>query len=331
MIDGTLHPRLQSKLLGHQETLAFVKKQFQEQKLHPALLISGPKGIGKATFSYALARQILAGDQNFHHRLIDNNSHPNLLAVELGVNDEEKPQKEITVNDIRKVIEFCRQSPALPGWRVIIIDAVDEINRNGSNALLKVLEEPPLKTQFILVCHVYGRLLPTLRSRCLKILLRSLDEQGLELSRSPLAAELARGSYGRYLYFQHHHIESLLDQTLTLVSQAFNNQIASIQTILKTFDKMDARFTLIPELLQWVVHRLILLQHQMVLIPLEQDQKILHLGKVRDIKHWLNGQHACQKFLDLTHGTHLDPSHVLMALLMILVKPTLADEFIYDC
>lgn len=329
MIDITLHPRLQHELLGHQASLDNLWRRFQGQNLHPALLVCGPRGIGKATMAYDLARQILSQDQGFHQRLIDNNSHPNLLALELGVNDEGKPQKEITVHDIRKVIDFCRQSPALPGWRVVVIDAVDEVNRNGANALLKVLEEPPLQTQFILVCHSYGRLLPTIRSRCLKIPLNPLEAMAVE-GGNPMALELAQGSYGRYHRLIQQNVEGVFEQTLGLITQGLNNQITAIQGTLKAFPKGDSRFELIPELILWFVRRLLLLHHQAIQLPLSQDQKILNLGKGRDIHHWLKAYQGGQKFMDMSLGTHLDPGHVLMALLMILVKPSLVDEYIYD-
>lgn len=329
MIDMTLHPRLQNELLGHQGALDSLWQRFGEQKLHPALLLSGSKGIGKATLAYDLARLILTREETFHQRLIDNNSHPNLLSLELGVNDEGKPQKEITVHEVRKVIDFCRQSPALPGWRVVIIDAVDEVNRNGANALLKVLEEPPTQTQFMLVCHSYGRLLPTIRSRCLKVSLNLSESMAIE-GGNPMALDLAQGSYGRYYHLIQENVEGVFEQTMGLIIQGLNNQITAIQGTLKTFAKGDSRFELMPQLILWFVRRLLLLHHQAIPVPLSQDQKILALAKGRDVHHWLKAYQGCQKFMDMSQGTHLDPGHVLMSLLMILVKPSLVDEYIYD-
>jgi DNA polymerase III subunit delta' len=329
MIDITQHPRLQPQLLGHQECLNSLWQQFQSQKLHPALLVTGPRGIGKATMAYNLARQIFGVDQGFHQRLIDNNSHPNLLTIELGLNEDGKPQKEITVHEVRKVIDFCRQSPALPGWRVIIIDAVDEMNRNGANALLKVLEEPPAQTQFILVCHAFGRLLPTIRSRCLKVTLKPLENMATD-SPHALALALAQGSYGRYHALVQQNVDGIFDQTLGLIGQGLNNQISAIQATLKTFPKGDSRLDLIPELLVWFMRRLLLLHHGVAQDSLACDQKIRQMARGRDAHHWVKSHHACQKFVDMTQGTHLDPNHVLMSLLMILVKPTLVDEYIYD-
>ncbi len=328
MIDTTLHPRLQPELLGHQAYLDGLWQQFQSQKLHPALMICGPKGIGKATLSYDLARQII-GMEGFHQRLIDNNSHPNLLTVELGLTEDGKPQKEITVHEVRKIIDFCRQSPALPGWRVVLIDAVDEMNRNGANALLKVLEEPPVKTQFILVCHAYGRLLPTIRSRCLKISLNAVNTLTTDASQV-LALELAQGSYGRYHSLVQQNVEGVWEQTASLIAQGLNNQLTAIQATLKGFAKGDPRFDLMPELLMWFIRRLILLSHNACQTPLPYDQKILTLGKGRDTHHWVKVYQACQKFMEMAQGTHLDPGHILMALLMILIKPKLVDEYIYD-
>jgi DNA polymerase III subunit delta' len=329
MIDITCHPRLQTQLLGHQEVISHILTQFSNDKLHPAILLSGCKGIGKATLAYQVARKILASDQPFHQRLIDNNSHPNLLTIELGLNEDGKPQKEITVAEIRRLLDFCRQSPALPGWRVIIIDAVEQLNRHAANALLKVLEEPPLKTQFFLISHVYGRLLPTLRSRCLKISLAPLEANALP-GENRLAAHLAQGSYGRYQWLMQEGVEKVAEQTLNLITYGINNQISAIQSTLKTFEKGDPRFELIPELVQWVLRRLLLLYHGIEQECLEQDPKIAQVGRGRDLSHWLKCYQACQTFLNLSQGSHLDANHTLVALFMILAKPSLVDELIYD-
>ena len=123
-----------------------------------------------------LARQL---DEN-HPALprVESGAHADMLTVEIGWSDDKmtKRRTEIVVDDVRAVGTFLSMTPAEGGWRVVVIDAVDEMNRNAANALLKSLEEPPKRTVLLLVCHNPGRLLPTIRSRCRRLALAPLDD-----------------------------------------------------------------------------------------------------------------------------------------------------------
>ena len=148
--------------------------------LHHAWLIAGPEGVGKASFAMLAARRILAGveqpddfsipaDDRTQH-LIDAGSHPDFRKLERLPKDEKKPEqglaRSITVAQVRALEPFLGVKPTYSDRRVVLIDSADDLERNGANALLKNLEEPPPGTVFFLVSHAPGRLLPTIRSRC---------------------------------------------------------------------------------------------------------------------------------------------------------------------
>jgi DNA polymerase-3 subunit delta' len=136
-------------------------------------------------------------------------AHPDLLTVERRFDEKRgRALNEIVVDDARRIGAFLAASPAQGGWRVVVVDAADEMNRNAANGLLKVLEEPGGKSLLVLVAHQPGLMPATVRSRCRRIVLQPLPADVLDrlivryrpdispADRSLLAA-LAEGSIGR--------------------------------------------------------------------------------------------------------------------------------------
>ena len=156
-------------------------------KMHHAWLFGGPKGIGKATLAYRFARFALAhpdpaspevaaatdlGLAADHptFRKVAARAHPNLLVLERPWDEERKRYRtELTVPEIRRTVGFFGSTAAEDGWRIAIVDPADDMNASAANALLKVLEEPPARSLFLLVCHAPGRLIATIRSRCRRL------------------------------------------------------------------------------------------------------------------------------------------------------------------
>ncbi|MFW9951140.1 MAG: DNA polymerase III subunit delta' [Candidatus Thorarchaeota archaeon] len=187
------HPKENPDLFGYDQIKEFVLENFSKGKLHHALLISGKKGIGKATFAYHLAYHMLSFENHesknrndldlfnnpkeYQSKFsIDENSptyskikagsHPDLLAIEIETDEKtHKLHKEITVESIRKIKNFLNLTPAISNYRIVIVDSVDEMNINAANALLKALEEPPQKTFLFLISH-NNKTLDTIYSRC---------------------------------------------------------------------------------------------------------------------------------------------------------------------
>jgi DNA polymerase III subunit delta' len=235
-------PRANLFLLGHEEAERRVEHWILQDRLPHALLICGPWGIGKSTMAFRIARRLLQRTSLGRRRLnlledevsppihrplqfraedetarwIASGTHPDLLTIERGVYEKGgRALSEIVIGDVRKIGGFLTSSPALGGWRVVIIDSADEMNRNAANALLKVLEEPTAKSLLILVAHQPGLIPTTVRSRCRKLLLRPLSDDvlrelaagvGLDLTVEDLTVliELAEGSIGRMLHLANH-------------------------------------------------------------------------------------------------------------------------------
>ncbi|MDI2090345.1 DNA polymerase III subunit delta' [Commensalibacter oyaizuii] len=203
-------PRENNHLWGHQKEYAYFKQAVAQNKLHHAWLISGEEGIGKATFVYHLIRLILGTDDKAISR-IKAGSHADLLVIGRRFDDKKnRLRAEILIEDIRSVAEFLRLTPAEGGWRVVVIEDADKMNRNAANSLLKLLEEPPQAALLFLITTHPNRLLPTILSRCRKMPLHGLSDQEMIAGLSVLspnlpfieqqtAIDLADGSLGKAL------------------------------------------------------------------------------------------------------------------------------------
>lgn len=220
------HPRRRTVLVGHGEAEARLLRRYRSGRMHHAWLVAGPRGIGKATLAYRLARFVLqypdaastAGRTSLHvpaeapaARRIAAQGHSDLLVVQRNIQPKTKTLKgEIQVEDARAVSNFFSRTAGEGGWRVCIIDAADDLNRSSANAILKILEEPPSGALLILVSHRPGSLLATIRSRCVTLallplsdddtmsVLRGLDT-GTDHSDLETVAQLSQGSPGRAL------------------------------------------------------------------------------------------------------------------------------------
>ncbi|HHB83587.1 MAG TPA: AAA family ATPase [Devosia sp.] len=181
-LEGVAPPFQALGLVGHEDVYARLVKQLADRRLPGGILLHGPKGIGKATLAYQLAIEIFSvtGDEP-EGRVIEQvrgGAHPNLYS--LGRRLRERGggfYSEIRVDDMRQTLRQLQQTRGRPGHRILVVDAMEDCNRNAANALLKTLEEPPSDTLVILVSHRPGRLLPTIRSRCQAHAMRALDDE----------------------------------------------------------------------------------------------------------------------------------------------------------
>jgi len=181
-------------LFGHEDALRLVAAAYRSGKMHHALMVTGPRGIGKATFAFHLAHYLFRhpdplaapempgiDTESQAFRLAVRGAHPGLLHLSRPwVEKDKKFRTAITVEEIRRIGRFLSMTPPDGGWRVVIVDPADDMNVSAANALLKNLEEPPPRTLFVLVAHSPGSLLPTIRSRCHVIRLKPLEPALLE-------------------------------------------------------------------------------------------------------------------------------------------------------
>jgi DNA polymerase-3 subunit delta' len=176
-----LLPEQQDAVVGHAGPTATLAELVAARRLPSGILLHGPRGIGKATLAFAAARDILTatGDEDAHRvaEQVHSVSHPNLFVLRRQPRETGRGfYTVIRVDDVRALRERMRQTRGRAGYRVALIDAVDDCNENAANALLKLLEEPPPETVFLLVSHRPRSLLPTIRSRCQSLALRPLAD-----------------------------------------------------------------------------------------------------------------------------------------------------------
>ncbi len=230
-VEGAPHPRETPRLIGQGVAERAFLDVFNSGRLHHGWLITGPRGVGKATLAWAIARFLLAtpdpgaedgglfGDappapdsltipaDHSVARRIAAGSDPGLFHITRSLNDKTgRLRDRIVADDVRSLNHFLHLSSTDGGRRVVLIDSADEMNTQAANALLKMLEEPPARTVLLLVSHQPSRLLPTIRSRCRELRLAPLGAQDMAeaLEQAGIApeadatalAELSAGSVG---------------------------------------------------------------------------------------------------------------------------------------
>lgn len=201
LLDGAVAPEENRHLFGHEAAEAFLAESYRSGRMHHAILIEGQEGIGKATLAFRFANHIISHPdprqapetiadpepQSPVTRQIAAGASHNLLHVRRPVDEKTgKVKSVITVETVRKVGYFFGQTSGTGNWRVAIIDPADDLNRNAANALLKILEEPPKRSLFLVLSHAPGRLLATIRSRCMGLKLQPLSLTDMDKALSTL-------------------------------------------------------------------------------------------------------------------------------------------------
>lgn len=232
------HPRHTETVYGHDGAVAAFEHAFDQGRMHHAWLLNGPAGIGKATFTYQIAQRLLEdgdaghGDATATHtnRLIAGLAHPRLMLIRRPYDQKTKKlAATIPVDEVRKLRPFVSKTADSGAWRVVIIDNANDLAHAAANALLKVLEEPPRQTVFLLVAPRPGALLATIRSRCRTLSFSPLAstpfaqalnqamsarDEGTPIAFNPARImqleRLAHGSVGRALVLADHNGEALM-------------------------------------------------------------------------------------------------------------------------
>lgn len=253
--EGLTPPRESTLCLGHEQTEQTLLDLINSGAIPHAMIFSGTVGIGKSTMAFRLARYLLKNgtadssqDSLFGDAPLEATSlnvsasdlifskiaaggHPDLLTIERPVDAKKGTQKNnLDVETARKVVPFLRMTSADGGWRVVIIDDADSMNRNAQNALLKILEEPPANTLLVLITHRLGAIIPTIRSRCRVLHFNPLNEETL--------AKLMEKEVGETLSPQEQHIINLMADGSMGIAQEIveTNGLETAATIFDIFN-----------------------------------------------------------------------------------------------
>ncbi len=205
---GVPLPESRTLTIGHAAARASVMAALDNSRLPGGILLHGPRGIGKATLAFDIARTVFArtGDEEPNHiaAQVAAGGYPNLRVLRKAPRETGKGfYTAIRVDEVRGLIEESRLTRGRAGFRIVIVDSIDDCNAASANALLKILEEPPAETLFLLVSHRPGGLLPTIKSRCQSVALRPLgaadvrsvlgDQPGLDIAVALAAGRPRRG------------------------------------------------------------------------------------------------------------------------------------------
>lgn len=247
------HPRRRADLKGHEAAEETLLRQWASGRMHHAWLFAGPRGIGKATLAYRLARFLLSfpdsrrsgertslfvpAESPVAHRIAAR-GHADLITLERAYDAKgERLKSEIAVDDVRRVSGFFSRTAGEGGWRICVVDAAEDLNTESANALLKILEEPPAHSLFALVSHQPGRLLPTIRSRCLRLDLTPLSQADTIAVIEPMADQtpeeieravrLSQGSPGRALELLNSQGAKYFDLLRQIMSRSQNLDLAA--------------------------------------------------------------------------------------------------------
>ena len=262
-------------LFGHTREIEEVEKLLSSSRLHHSWLIEGKKGIGKATLARRVGQFLLAEpserlgnlaikETSTVWNLTNAGSHPDFLYIEPAADNK---TQTISVDDIRGVSSFFTKSPALSKHRIVIIDAVDNMNINAANALLKILEEPPEHGMLFLVSHCSGIVLATLRSRCYRLKLSRLSNEevraglksfnpNLSPKEIELATCLAEGSLGKALHFVQQEGKKLHQDFFNIVKTLSTPDQQAIQKFCTTYAADNQNYELLCDLMLYWSHQL---------------------------------------------------------------------------
>jgi DNA polymerase-3 subunit delta' len=358
MSDEILAPRANPHLFAHRNILARCLAQNDRGTMHHALLFTGAKGIGKATLAYHLARELLAhgevkisepdaaddagfslfGDAlpaapkpaptaDIHSpdsalfRRVASGSHTDLLTLSPAYDAKKGQEKaEIGVDIARGLSGFLSLTPAESKWRVVIIDAVDQLNNNAANAILKLLEEPPPSSILLLVCHNPAAILPTIHSRCqtvavtppqfadFKLIMHDIAPD-IEAGLLPRLYALAAGSPGLALNLHEHKGLAIYRDLFAAITNNTGKLPASLEAIINA--KNPALWQIFLYALEIAAQRILVGKMAEYEIFAGEAEIVAKCRAAHDFEIWSNWQCAAQQLLRETAVYHLDKRHIL--------------------
>ena len=361
--DGDVQPRNNPDLFGHEEAEKAILADFNAGRMPHALIIGGPPGIGKATLAYRLTRFFLAqgsdgqgpslfgdaappeslyiGPEHPVFRRVASGGHADMLTIEREFDEKKgKMKRDIAVEQTWEIPRFMRKTAAEGGWRVVIVDGAEDINRSSENSLLKILEEPPLKSLLILVTTQPGALLPTTRSRCRLIQLQPLEDRVISqlvekyLSALPAdqktgLARLAEGSIGKALQFHQEGGLAIYAGLLEVLSNLPEMDVPRARDLTEKLGRYDAERaydTACEILTGWCSY---IARMQARGLPLagflpDDGAVFTKLATAYPANHFVSAGEKMTQLFRQTAGLNLDKRQALMNAFLMLQKPDFA-------
>ncbi len=247
--------------IGNNNIEEFMLNSINTNKLHHAYVLSGIKGLGKATFAYRCSKYILSDslEKNMNvdnsekaSKLIDSESHPDFIVLKKDIENE---KSLIEIDQVRDCINFFNHTPILGGYKICIIDSIDEMNINSINALLKILEEPPRNSLFFIISHNKDSILPTIKSRCLNLQFRKFSNDEIEsFLKTKISideaynlseiVDLSNGSVGRALELIKEDSQEINLKIRKLFNAYSDEDLYELEGFLRRSNKLDLFFEL---------------------------------------------------------------------------------------
>lgn len=337
---GTLpHPRSTADLIGHDAAEQDILETITSGRVPHGWLITGPKGIGKATLAYRFARTILkhgasaganlgtlqVAPEDPVFRRIEAGSHGDLLVLRRPYDEKSKKfRSAIPVEDVRRINSFFGHHAGAGGWRVCIVDAADDMNQNAANALLKVLEEPPAHSIFLLVCHAPGRILPTIKSRCRRLALKPVSEEAIAAlltDQTPedaaAVARLAKGSIGRALMLAEDDGLTLYRKLAGLLIRMPEISVADLHKFADEVaargkeDRFRAATAFLIEWLERMIRSCASGESVADIVPGE-GAAMARLARPETLEVWVETWERCKSMFAQGEALHLDPKHLML-------------------
>ena len=346
-VSSQISPKNNSFILGQEKAEQVMLEAWKNNSMHNSWLLCGIEGIGKATLAYRFARFLLAADENKKEnyknlelgennpvfKQTTNGAHPDLKIIERdftetdkrkvikaiqageALSDEElkdlKKSAFIRIDEVRTINEFLSKKSADNHWRIIIIDSIDDMNSAGANALLKVLEEPPAKSILLLISHNPGKLLPTIKSRCAKLIMPPLKDNEVacllrryrpQLSEKEITglASISSGSIGKALRYSDNQALQYYDDLCKLIYAKERFKLSDLLNYCETVTKDEEVFELIQELVLKFI-----------------SENIAHSEHAKELADvW---EKAVKSFNDIVR-LNLDKKQILMNIIYELIK-----------
>lgn len=276
---------------GHSDVEKHLDLLIQSNRIPNAIILSGREGIGKSMLAHKFASKLL--NTEFQKVSV----HPDLLAIK-------SDEGALKVDEVRRVGEFMSHTSSFGGYKIVIVDAADEMNRNASNSVLKVLEEPPKNSVLILVSHNIQKLLPTIRSRCHKITLKPLSlsdfKEAIKADVPEALYDMSQGSPGIALWLYKNDAISKYQELTSAISD--KNIVQLLDFASNASDKKDLE--------KWNITKFLLLYFL--------SKKAKHNANNSKIISELFSKAQAQ--LNATDNLYLDKSQVIFNVLVKIIE-----------